>query len=146
MVPIVTELTLTVDNIMNEPYFAPYAGVGLAYVYFKEKYSTIMPNNPNIPNDPNNPNAPTSTIAEQVGKQFVLYYNVGVLLQLDWLEKSADRSMQLIGIENTYIKVGVIHFIRDINALNKIFNKDQVPESRDLTSKIALYVGLQLEF
>ncbi len=143
MIPLTTELTLTIDSIMNEPYFAPYAGIGLAYVYFKEKYPTIT-QNPNPPPTPDN--APTSTIAEQKGNQFALYYNVGVLLQLDWLEKSADRSMQLIGVENTYIKVGIIHFFRNIEALNKLLNKDQIPRSRDLTSKIALYIGLQLEF
>ena len=76
----------------------------------------------------------------------MLYYNAGVLLQLDWLEKSADRAMQLIGIENTYIKVGIIHFFRNIDTLNNRLNKDQTFTPRDLTSKIALYVGLQLEF
>ena len=101
MIPSVAELTLTIDNIMNEPYIAPYAGIGLAFVYFKEKYSTLTtPNTPTpTPNDPNapTPNTPISTATEQIGKQFVLYYNAGILLQLDWLEKSADRAMQLIG-------------------------------------------------
>lgn len=148
MIPITTELTLTIDGIMNEPYFAPYAGIGLAYVYFKETYPTTAPrpDNPNIPNDPSPPPENITTTADQTGNQFVLYYSAGVLLQLDWLEKTADRSMQLIGVENTYIKVGIIHFFRNVEALNKLINKNQVPASRDLTSKIALYVGLQLEF
>ena len=144
MIPIVTELTLTIDSIMNEPYFAPYAGIGLAYVYFKEKYPTTAPENPG--QDPNLPTENITTTAEQTGQQFVLYYSAGVLLQLDWLEKTADRSMQLIGVENTYIKVGIIHFFRNVEALNKLANKSQVPATRDLTSKITLYVGLQLEF
>ena len=58
MIPSALELTLTIDNIMNEPYIAPYAGIGLAFVYFKEKYSTLT--NPNTPTPtPNDPNAPT---------------------------------------------------------------------------------------
>ena len=148
MIPLTTELTLTIDRVMNEPYFAPYAGIGLAYVYFKEKYPTGAISDPNAPVDPSLPDGGTriSTTGEEKGNQFALYYNVGVLLQLDWLEKGADRSMQLIGVENTYIKVGVIHFFRNIDALNKLLNKDQIPRSRDITSKIALYIGLQLEF
>ena len=142
MVPSVAELTLTIDNIMNEPYVAPYAGIGLAFVYFKEKYFTTT----DAPAPPNDPNASVSTTAEQVGRQFAFYYNAGVLLQLDWLEKSADRAMQLIGVENTYIKVGIIRFFRNIDNFNNRINKDTVFTPRDLTSKIALYVGLQLEF
>ena len=151
MIPIVAEVTLTIDSIMNEPYFAPYAGIGLAYVYFKETYPTTTaaptPPNQTPPNQiPPNQNPSGSTTAQRTGNQFVFYYNAGVLLQLDWLERSADRAMQLIGIENTYIKVGIVHFFRNINALNERINKDTVFTPRDLTSNIAFYAGLQLEF
>ena len=133
--PLVAELTWTIDNIMSEPYFAPYGGIGLAYMYFREKQTSPLLND-----DADDPDTSEDV---KTGGQFVLYYNAGLLIQLDWLESSADSSMYYNGIENTYIKVGIMSFLRNIEFRRNASDSDK----KDFKSnKLTFFVGLQLEF
>lgn len=141
--PLVVELAWTVDNIMSEPYVAPYAALGLAYIYFREE-QTAPTLNPN-PNDPNAPPPITGSGTTQTGGQFALYYDVGLLIQLDWLEGSADASMYHSGIENAYIKVGITSFFKDIQELFRNSNNNDRDFTNDLRD-LAIHVGLLLEF
>ncbi len=154
VIPLVLEATLTIDTVMKEPYVAPFGGVGLAYVTFIESQTLASQGNPNPgnPGNPDNPNLPEDdgTLRERAG-QFALYFNAGLLIQLNWLEPSAARSLYLSGVENTYIKAGVMKFFRNINFRGDApTNPNNDPsinnENKDLISDLTFYLGLQLEF
>lgn len=152
LIPLQTRLTWTLDNIMEEPYIAPYAAMGLGYVSIIEEQDAVgVDPNPLPPTDPNNPptNTNANTNSERRG-QFVLFYDVGVLIQLDWMEKSADLSMQTSsGMENAYIKAGMMAFFSNLNGLNPDETTDidgRLINNRDLTSDLAFHIGFQIEF
>lgn len=153
IIPVVAELALTLDAFLKEPYVAPYGAIGMAYMYMREKQEvTNNPTNP-LPPDPTNPLPPnpTATVSNSESRgQFALYYDVGLLLQLDWLERRADLAMYSnSGIENAYIKVGMISVFNNLNALNPSDSTQDdgtVITNRDLKSNLAFHLGFQIEF
>ena len=152
LIPVVAELALTLDAIMNEPYFAPYGAIGIAYIYIIEEQESVGTLPPTDPTDPGNtlPTDPSTASNLERRGQFALYYDAGLLLQLDWLEKGADLAMQTnSGIENAYIKVGVMSFFSNLDVLNpeETESSDGVlVTNRDLTSNLAFHIGFQIEF
>jgi hypothetical protein len=71
------------DNIFSEPYVAPYAGINMWQMSYKETTTA---------------DSFSTTISSG------LSYTVGIMLQLNWIDKATSQQATFdYGIENTYI-------------------------------------------
>ncbi len=80
---------LALDNIFNEPYVVPYGQVGGHQFLVDEHYGDES-------------DAITTSISTN--------YKIGLLFQLDWIERAIDptthlRGMQSSGLQNTYLDI-----------------------------------------
>jgi hypothetical protein len=73
------------DNLMKEPYVAPYVGFSMYQMGLTDKSTT-------------------STISETTPTSYA--YTLGLLLQLDWLDYDVAKQATFNwGLENTYLDV-----------------------------------------
>jgi hypothetical protein len=78
-------LKYTMDNLMKEPYVAPYVGFSMYQMGLTDKSTT-------------------STISETTPTSYA--YTLGLLLQLDWLDYDVAKQATFNwGLENTYLDV-----------------------------------------
>lgn len=84
------------DNIWDEPFVAPYAGVSIWQMSFKEStsadsFSTTIPSG--------------------------MSYTVGLLMQLNWIDKAtAQRATFDYGLENTFLDVHATQYAKTDSA------------------------------
>lgn len=119
-------LNLYLDNLMNEPYVVPYAGVGLQQLQVKEQSADLdMKSN---------------------SSGLSLTYRFGLMFQLNWLDKkTAEEGYREIGLENTYLDVYLVSNSSggDVAEDTTDINGSQRP---DVSSDMQLGVGLKIEF
>lgn len=78
-------LKYTMDNLMKEPYVAPYIGLSIYQMNLNDKSST-------------------NTVSETTPTSYA--YTLGLLLQLDWVDYDTAKSATFNwGLENTFIDV-----------------------------------------
>lgn len=113
---------LIIDGILDEPYVAPYGGLD-----FWDGGTLTFGIDESIP-------ALNQKFSGKTGGGTAM--TVGVLLQLNWLEKKwADRAYRSAGLENTYLDL----FAQKVNATSS----DSDP---DISSDLSWGAGIKLEF
>ncbi len=122
-------INFSADALFNEPYLVPYAQAGVHQFLVNEK-------------------KPTEDLSATA--QVALNYKFGILFQIDWIEKSIDKSAKadgLIssGLENTYIDVYFSEHLAASNALDPAAPIGTVADP-NLASSSELGIGLKLEF
>jgi hypothetical protein len=76
------------NTIWDEPYVAPYVGIGMYKIDWKEDAGT--------------------TGSANLSTDYTMFYQAGLLLQLDWIDyDSSKQATRDWGIQNTYIDVFV---------------------------------------
>lgn len=114
------------DAIMNEPYLVPYVQ-GSVNIFDA------------VEDDPNfEANATTG---------MVLGYRLGLLFQLDWIERSIDKrtheqGLVSSGLQNTYLDV----FINSYMAPSDILSADNPEGSPNISAEAQFGLGLKMEF
>ncbi|WP_413559180.1 hypothetical protein [Bdellovibrio sp. HCB209] len=84
-------IKFTMDNIMDEPYVAPYIGLSMYQIDITDK-------------------SPTSSVSEQAPLGYA--YALGLLIQLDWLDYDTAKSATFnYGLENTFLDVYVAQYM-----------------------------------
>lgn len=114
------------DMIMDEPYVVPYIQGSL--------------NNFDVAEDDQNFEGGNSA-------KMVMGYRFGLLFQLDWIEKSIDRSthtdgLKSSGLQNTYLDVFVNNYVTPSNVLSS----DNADGEADVFAEAQLGLGLKMEF
>ncbi|MFN3455013.1 MAG: hypothetical protein ACK41T_08650 [Pseudobdellovibrio sp.] len=119
-------INLTLDNLMSEPWVAPYAQAGVHQIDWTESsysgsdlYEETLKSKPNF------------------------HYKVGLLFQLNWIEKFIDPmtsvdGLRSSGLENTFIDVFYTQYAAYADS-------EDSDEQVNLSSS-AMGVGLKLEF
>lgn len=108
-----------IDNILSEPYVAPYAAASIWQMTFKENDSF---------------STPSRETSETLGPGFD--YSFGLLFQLNWLEPGTARdTLNTTGIQNTYV---------DIFVTQHTDSQDSIDAST--ATDFDLGFGLRLEF
>jgi hypothetical protein len=83
----IVSATYVMDNMLEEPYVAPYVSVGFMNIQVEER---------------------ATTTTEKKGLPMLMHMQAGVLLQLNWLDESvARKSLVDSGLENTYLDLSV---------------------------------------
>lgn len=115
LIPVRLGATYVMDNLFMEPIVAPYISGGAYAIYYHESQDAV---------------------SFKGTTQAAPYASLGVLLQLDWLDKGAAfNSYMDAGLENTFFMVEARKFFRSLN--------DNDP---DFESDIHANLGLRLEF
>ncbi|UYL10573.1 hypothetical protein B9G69_008290 [Bdellovibrio sp. SKB1291214] len=84
-------LKYTIDNLMKEPYVAPYVGFSMYQMELNDKSTT-------------------SSISESTPTSYA--YTLGLLLQLDWLDNDTAKSATFnYGLENTFLDVFMSQYL-----------------------------------
>ena len=92
------------DNVLFEPVFAPYAGVGAYVAQYAEEEAC---------NENGGSTAPAP------------FYYVGALFQMDWIDKSAAvEAYSESGIENTYLFIEARQYVASSEAADPDFSTD----------------------
>lgn len=119
------------DNLMNEPYIVPYIQGGLHNITITESTSDL------------------SKDAKRTASSGLSYnYRLGLLFQLDWIEKSMDptthrEGLLASGLENSFIDV----FAADHTSTSGHYDSSPTSTGNpDLSSNLELGVGLKFEF
>ena len=108
-------LQYTMDNIWPEPYVAPYVGINIWQMDISEKNPTT-----------------SFSAATQIGYN----YMIGVLIQLDWLDRdTAKESTFSTGLENTFIDLYITQYAKTESASDPNTETD-----------LGYGAGLRLEF
>jgi hypothetical protein len=114
--PIGVGAKLSLDTFFKEPYFVPYVGGG-AYLAM---YSEVQNSNP----------------TKSGNTQIAGYYNIGFLMQLDWVDKDTSRkAYEESGLENTFIIIEGKQYIASSNGVDP-----------DFSTVLQLNAGLLMEF
>lgn len=109
------KLKYTMDNVFSEPYVAPYVAVDLLQMSYNEKFGT---------------DSFSGTT------QMSYSYSLGLLLQLNWIDKDTARNATYeYGLENTYIDVYMTKY-----------NESQAEDDPNLSSDFSFGAGLVFEF
>lgn len=110
-------LKYTVDNILDEPYVAPYVGINFWRMELEEK------------------NKATGTSISET-TQMGYNYSLGLLIQLDWVERESAKTTTFNwGLENTFL---------DIYATQ--YAKTTAEDDPNTETDLLLGAGLRLEF
>ncbi len=130
-------LNLALDNFMQEPWVVPYGQVGIHQFQVLE-------------DDASKFNADGTPDSRSKTTQFALNYRLGLLFQLNWIEKSIDPSTQIdglrsSGLQNTFIDVYMISHLASSETYSPE-DPDKTEGDPDLASELELGVGLKLEF
>lgn len=105
------------DNIMSEPYLAPYASFGFWKIGLDEE-------------------EPGSGVTLSGESEMGTTLTVGVLIQLNWIESEVSRRAYIAsGMENTYLDL----FLAQMG-------KTSSDEDPDFSSEFNLGTGLRVEF
>lgn len=113
---------LYLDTLFDEPYIVPYATFGYAYSMFEET---------------------ADSGEEYKGASDNFYVALGLLFQLDWLDRDADQSSFDMGIENTFIFVeGKTYLDAGINGIDE----GSGDYYGDFSAPFFISAGLKLEF
>lgn len=120
------KVSIYLDMLFDEPYVVPYASFGYSYMMYNEV-------------------ATDGSGLEYSGASDNFFVALGVLFQLDWLDRAADRSSYELGIENTYLyaeakmylDAGIIGYEDDYA------NTGVLP---DFSAPFHLSAGLKMEF
>lgn len=108
-------MQFTIDNVWPEPYAAPYFGLNLWQMDLSEK----------------NPTDSYSGVT-QIGYNYML----GVLVQLDWLDKdTAKESTFSTGLENTFLDLYITQYAKTESA-----------EDPNTETDLGYGAGVRLEF
>ncbi|QDK47272.1 hypothetical protein DOM22_19920 [Bdellovibrio sp. ZAP7] len=84
-------LKFTLDNILKEPYVAPYVGMSMYQMSLNDKSTT-------------------NTVSESPPMGYA--YTFGLLLQLDWMDYDAAKNATFnYGLENTFIDVFMTQYL-----------------------------------
>lgn len=115
LIPIHLGVLVSLDNLWNEPYLVPYGSAGAYTVFHREKMGAQTKNGTT---------------------QAAPYFNAGVALQLNWLDKvAARRSYIESGIQNTYAYAEMQWKMPSSNEADEDFGND-----------ISYSGGLKIEF
>ena len=120
------------DNLMNEPWVVPYVQGGVHKFTIKEKSGN-----------------PALEGSKTASTEISYDYRLGLLFQLNWIEKSIDSSTHqqgLIssGLENAFID---LYFV-DHSSLGEHYDVNSAPGTGfpNLSSALEMGIGLKLEF
>lgn len=115
LMPIRLGASLVLDGLFKRPYLAPYASIGA--------YTNIY-------------NEAQASITFSGNTRVAMYYSVGALILMDWLDqKAADRAYSEAGIQATYLYVEGRQYMKS--------SDDSDP---DLSTGLDPNLGLRLEF
>lgn len=121
-------LNISLDNIFDEPYVAPYVQIGVHSIDWLEK-STVA----GVTNE------------ESFSTDWNIHYKAGVSFQLNWIERTIDPSSQdeslRSGLENTYIDI----FYTSYAQPPQVASVNGAEGEADLQSS-QIGAGLKLEF
>ena len=113
------------DTLFKEPYIVPYGVFGYSYMMYNEYEE--------------------STDLEYSGASDNFFVALGLLFQLDWLDRAADRSSFEMGIENTYVFIEVKTYL-DAGIIGYEDDFDQSGVLADFSAPFHLSAGLKMEF
>ncbi len=119
------------DNLMNEPYVVPYIQGGVHNFTITESTSDLTKE---------------ATRTDSSGLSY--NYRVGLLFQIDWIEKSMDpathrEGLLASGLENSFIDV----FAADHTSTSGHYDSSPTSTGKpDFSSNLELGVGLKFEF
>lgn len=121
---------LALDNITEEPWIVPYGQVGIHQFQVVED---------DLAQDD----------AKSTTTQFAFNYRLGLLFQLNWIEKSIDPSthvdgLRSSGLQNTFIDVYAMTHM----ASNETYDPEDATSEGDpdMSTGMELGVGLKMEF
>jgi hypothetical protein len=123
-------LNLTLDNLMSEPIVAPYGQIGINSIDWSEASR----------------DSTNEAKEETFTTDWNFNYKVGILFQLDWIERSIDpnthtNGLRSSGLQNTYLDI----FYSSYAAPSEVASVDGATGEADLESN-NFGVGLKLEF
>lgn len=118
------------DNVLEEPWIVPYGQVGIHQFQVAED------------------NLATEA-AEETTTQFAFNYRIGLLFQLNWIEKSIDPNTQLEGLRSS----GLQNTFIDLYAMTHMASTETYdpadPNSEgdpDMSTGMEMGIGLKMEF
>jgi hypothetical protein len=131
-------LNYAMDNIMQEPWIVPYGQVGIHQFEVSEDDQTQL-----------DPNTHEALGAVSTTTSLAFDYRVGLLFQLNWIEKSIDPSTHTegllsSGLQNTFLDIYLATHV----ASSEIYDPTNSTSEGDpdLHSETELGVGLKMEF
>lgn len=114
------------DNITQEPYVVPYAGIGIQQIDLKEQSADLD--------------------MKSAASGWSWTYRLGLQFQLNWLDKqSSQDGYREVGLENMYLDLYAVSY----DAGGGVAENPSDPNDTgkpDLSSEMQLGVGLKLEF